>query len=254
MILEKILFSTSIYFQTIRFGAAFVLGMVLTRAVLMPVSKRLFSKRPGKKASHSAENITGLVGLFVTMVLALQVGGFGNLLTLVGTLAAAATVAIGFGMRDQVSSVIAGFFLYTDNPFLKGDYIKVNDIEGRVREVNLRTTILNGHNSEKQVVPNSILTTNNVKNFTKSDRTKISLEFKAKPEEGLEEKVLELVKSEKEILEKPEPEIVYTGVEDGKAILQLHAWVKESANYRAIRSNLFELIAPVIKEPEEDKE
>ncbi|MBC5792670.1 MAG: mechanosensitive ion channel [Nanohaloarchaea archaeon] len=252
MILDKILFSTSIYFQTIRFGAAFILGMLFTRAVLMPVSGRLFSKRPGKKAEHSAENITGLLGIFVTVVLSLQVGGFGNLLTLVGTIAAAATVAIGFGMRDQVSSVIAGFFLYTDNPFLRGDYIKVNETEGRVKEINLRTTVLNGHNSEKQIVPNSILTTNNVKNFTKAERTKLSLEFKGEASEEFEQKILDIIKEEEEILGRPEPEIVYTGLDDGKPVMQVHSWVKESADYRKIRSNVYRKIAPLIEDKEEE--
>jgi len=233
----------SIYLQILRFLGTFVAGILVTRLLLMPATRKTMSKR-SKKASHSTENIIGLVGFFLTLALALQAGGFGNMLTVVGTIAAAATVGIGFGMRDQIASVIAGFFIYTDNPFLKGDYIKVNDIEGRVMEIHLRTTVLKGGNSEIQVVPNNILTTNNMKNYTRSDRTKISLEFKEAAEklDDYEEIIENTAVENEKVLKKLKPEIRYTGIEEGKGTLVLNAWVKERADVRSIRSEIYRSI------------
>ena len=166
MIVEQILSGSNIYFQLARFFIVVFAGVLLTRAVVMPLSVKLMSRRnSSKKAKHSLENITGLFALFTTLLIALQAASFGNLLTILGTIAAAATVAIGFGMRDQVSSLVAGIFIHTDNPFVKGDYIKVTETAGKIKEINLRTTKLNSEN-DTQIVPNNILNSNTVQNFT----------------------------------------------------------------------------------------
>ena len=67
------------------------------------------------------------------------------------------TVAVGFGMRDQVGNLVSGIFIHFDNPFIKGDYIKVEETEGVVQEIHLRETIINGAGSEKTMIPNSKL-------------------------------------------------------------------------------------------------
>lgn len=241
MVIDKILTSPSIYFQLLRFLIVLTAGIVFTRAVLMPLVRKAVSRRSGKKASHSLENITGLVGIFSTLILALQVASFGGLVTVIGTIAAAATVAVGFGMRDQVSSVIAGFFIYTDNPFLKGDYIKVNETEGTVREINLRTTVLNGSTAEKQVVPNNILTGNNVKNYTRGSRTKGTVIVKQKAEDA--EKIAEIMvrhaENIEDVLESPSPKIKFTGWEEDKAEVELDFWVKDSSDVKQTRNRIY---------------
>ncbi|MFB6115068.1 MAG: hypothetical protein ABEK04_02160, partial [Candidatus Nanohalobium sp.] len=110
--------------QLARFFLALIGGVAVTKLVLMPLTRRLMKKKGDKKALHSIENLVGVVGLFLTFTIALQVGNFGSLATIIGAIAAALTVAVGFGMRDQVSSVVGGIFIHLDNPFVKGDYIK----------------------------------------------------------------------------------------------------------------------------------
>ncbi|MFB6182515.1 MAG: mechanosensitive ion channel domain-containing protein [Candidatus Nanohaloarchaea archaeon] len=125
----------------------------------MPTTRKILQIRgKQKKSIHSVENIVGVIGLFITFTVGLQAAKFGNLATILGAIAAALTVAVGFGMRDQISSLVAGILIQLDNPFVKGDYIKVNDQEGKVKEINLRTTIINGKNNEKLVLPNNVLT------------------------------------------------------------------------------------------------
>lgn len=241
--IDQFLTSQQVYFQLARFIVAIVAGVVITRTVLMPLTRRaMIRKGSDVKAKHSMENLVGLIGLFASFIVALQAGNFGNLVTVLGTVAAALTVAIGFGMRDQVSSVVAGIFIHTDNPFIKGDYIKVNDFEGVVKEIRLRATILNGKNNEKQVVPNNILTANVVKNMTKGKRTKVAMEFDI-PSDKLEAASEMLSKTAKEnelVQEKPEPELNYTGVEDGKVATELSYWVKDPEQVKPARTQILE--------------
>jgi potassium efflux system protein len=232
--------NTSTYIQLARFFVTFIIGTALTKLVLMPASKRIIGRRGDKKAKHSIENLTGVLGLFLTFTVALQAGNFGNLATIIGAMAAALTVAVGFGMRDQVASVVGGIFIHLDNPFIKGDYIKTGDYEGVVKEIKLRATTLNGSSSEKLVVPNSTLVTNPVKNFTKGNRTKTSLEISLNllKQEKHAELLKEAANNEVEVLADPEPKIMLKGLEDGKFNAELHYWLRDSGDVKSVRSRV----------------
>ncbi|MFB6144328.1 MAG: mechanosensitive ion channel family protein [Candidatus Nanohaloarchaea archaeon] len=239
--MNLLLNSQLVYFQLARFVLALFAGIFLTKAVLMPATRRvLVRKGSSKKARHSMENIVGLIGLFATLTVALQVGDFGNLVTILGTIAAALTVAVGFGMRDQVANIVAGIFIHTDNPFVKGDYIKINDYEGVVDEIKLRATTLNGRNTRKQVVPNAMLTNNVVKNYTKGHRTKTDIDLKLKP--GILEeasKLLEQAAAEHEdVLENPALQVRYNGMDEDKMLTELQYWVEDSKDAKDVRSEI----------------
>lgn len=239
--LEQLLQSNLIYFQLARFSATLIIGVLATRALLMPLTVRILSRKAGsKKARHSIENITAIIGFFFVLIISLQVANFGNLLTVLGTLAAAATVAIGFGMRDQVASVIAGVFIHLDNPFVKGDYIKVNDTEGVIRNIKLRTTILNGKGNAEQVVPNNILTTNSVKNYTKESITKVSVETVVKSEraEKASDLLLSAIDGSDAALNKPEPKVNFRKIEEAKTEMEASFWIRNPENLKDARSSV----------------
>lgn len=238
----QILTGSSAYFQLARFFIMMIIGIATTRFILMPLSKRAVKRKDDKKITHSIENLTGIVGLFLTFTIALQAGNFGSLATIIGAIAAALTVAVGFGMRDQVSSVVGGIFIHLDNPFVKGDYIKTGDIEGVVKEVKLRATVLNGDSSEKLVVPNSVLTTGPVKNYTKGTKTKTSLEiaFDTLKQEQHLEALKKAAQQHDEVLKRPEPKVVLKGLEDGKLNSELQYWIKDSVSKKDVRSKVLE--------------
>lgn len=232
---------TQVYVQLGLFIAAIVIGVGLTRAVLMPAVGRLVKRREGDiKAIHSVQNVAGVLGYFMTVTVALQFAGFGNLLTVIGTIAAAATVAIGFGMRDQISSLIAGVFIHTDNPYVKGDYIEIDEHEGIVRDVRLRTTVIESESYPKQVVPNNIITTKTLKNFTRGRKTRRNIEVRAEPEKAEEASklLLEAVSSHESVWEKPVPEVDFKSFEDGKLLIQASFWLGKPEQIRDIQDEI----------------
>lgn len=242
--IDQLLTGQHVYFQLARFAVTIVVGVLITRTVLMPLTRRIMSRKGSDvKAKHSMENIVALAGLFLTFIVALQAGSFGNLVTVLGTIAAAMTVAIGFGMRDQVSSIVAGIFIHTDNPFVKGDYIKFNDYEGVVTNIKLRATTLNGKKDEKKIVPNNLLTTNVVKNQTKGRNTRAVIEVQIKSEhlEEASELLIEATEEIEEVLESSKPEINYTTVEDGKVHTKLSLWLNSSQKVKPARTQILKL-------------
>jgi len=79
-----------------------------------------------------------------------------------------------------------------------------------------------------------------VKNYTKGTKTRYRLEFKVSVEkaEEAEKALLELADENQEVLEKPEPEVNYGSIEEGKAPLFLEYWVKDSTDVKEVRSQL----------------
>lgn len=237
-----ILTGTSTWVQLARFLVTLLVGVAVTRILLMPASRRLVSKKGDRKVTHSIENLVGVTGLFLTFTVALQAGSFGGLATIIGAIAAALTVAVGFGMRDQVASVVGGIFIHLDNPFIRGDYIKTEENEGVVKDIRLRATVLNGEGSEKLVVPNSTLTTNPVKNYTKGNRTKTSLEV---PLETLKykehaETLKNAANDQSEVLTNPEPKVVLKGLEEDDVNAELQYWIRDPDDKKGVRSRVLE--------------
>jgi len=239
----------NIYFQLFRFFLVLAGGAILTRAVLIPVINRLYVRKD-EKARHSIENLVGVLGLFITFTVALQAGGFGGLVSVLAAIGAAATVAVGFGMRDQVANLTAGILIHLDNPFIKGDYVKVGETEGVVKDITMRTTKLNGHQNEKQLVPNAMLTTGVVKNFTKDKKTKVSIETRIalKDAEKASELLIKTIEESESTLNTPEPDLKYKKIDEGKLDLEAEFWVKKSGEVKEARSDVLKAYTSEMRE------
>ena len=240
MIPENLMGSQEVVMKLGRFVLTLAIGGFLTRALLMPLTGKLLKKSKDDKAIHSIVNIVGIIGFFLTLTVALQAGSFGNLATIIGAIAAALTVAVGFGMREQVGNLVSGIFIYFDNPFILGDYIKNGEVEGVVKDINLRDTVINGSESEKTVIPNSQLMNTPTKNFTKGRKTKTSISVELKPEnfEEVNDILLKKAQKHEKILENPEPEVMLKHGEKFSA--ELHYWIKNPGEAKKVRSQVLE--------------
>ncbi len=73
-----------------------------------------------------------------------------------------ASVAIGFAFKEIFENFFAGILLLWKYPFEKGDFIKCEDILGRVENISVRMTELRRSDGELVVLPNSFLFKNPV--------------------------------------------------------------------------------------------
>lgn len=232
----------SVYLRVVRFLAIFIIGIVVIRAVLIPVTRRVLRKREvGTETIHSVLSLTSVIGYFLIFTVALQAANYGSLVTILGAMAAAFVLAMGFGMRDQISNIVGGVLIYISNPFIEGDYIKSQTAEGVVESINLVSTTLAGSSSQKIVVPNAQLTTEELKNYTKASRTKGSIRVTL-PLEQLEEgaeRLKDIVDTRSEVLDDPAPDIFYSET-DGEMYAELHFWLETSEASKEIKSDILE--------------
>ncbi len=75
-------------------------------------------------------------------------------------------LALALAARDSVANIFGAVSIIVDQPFNVGDWIIVDDVEGEVITIGLRTTMIRTGNDTIVTMPNSNITNSPVENFT----------------------------------------------------------------------------------------
>jgi small conductance mechanosensitive channel len=98
------------------------------------------------------ENMLTYVVFFVAAIMILSVLTIDVKALLAG--AGIVGLAVGFGAQSLVKDIITGFFIIFEDQFSVGDYIRVDQFEGTVEEIGLRTTKIKNWTGEVHILPN----------------------------------------------------------------------------------------------------
>jgi small conductance mechanosensitive channel len=154
--------------------------------------------------------LTKLLVWFVGFAIAVRVAGWGNVLTSLAAVAAAATLAIGFAMQDTLSNFVAGVFIYTDRPFRIGDWIEWEGgaYQGVVEDITFRVTRVRTFDNELLTVPNAVLTGGVIKNPVAKEELRLQYTFGIGYEDDIERAtdiIIEEAEKYPDILDDPAP-------------------------------------------------
>jgi len=105
-----------------------------------------------------AEDIFVIIGYIALGLMRLRYAGL-DLTSIVAT-SAMITAVVAFAMQDTLGNILGGLALQLDNSVEIGDWIKVDDISGRVVDIRWRSTLVETRNWETVVFPNSQLMKN----------------------------------------------------------------------------------------------
>lgn len=155
-------------------------------------------------------------------------------LTSVTVLAGALGVGIGFGLQAIFNNFISGLILLLEQPIKIGDIAKVGDLMGTVREVGIRSTVVETFDGAEVIVPNADLISKTVLNWTKSNRRRraeidVGVAYGTRPE-----RVLDILRSAaaecEEVADDPQATAVFTGFGDSSLNFRLYVWLKDLSN------------------------
>lgn len=104
------------------------------------------------------------------------------------------SVVIALAAQDIAKSFLAGISIISDKPFEIGDYITVEEFSGTVEDITFRTTRIRNADNQVIILPNSILTDNNIINSSKRDSRRFLLTLTLELDTPLE-KVTELTQN-----------------------------------------------------------
>ena len=118
--------------------------------------------------SYAASSVVHYGILAIAFLVAL--GLLGVTLTQVTVLAGALGVGIGFGLQSVVNNFVSGLILLFERPVNVGDAIQVGDLQGRVRRIGIRASVVRTAQGSEVIIPNAQLITGQVTNWTLSDQ------------------------------------------------------------------------------------
>jgi small-conductance mechanosensitive channel/CRP-like cAMP-binding protein len=123
-----------------------LVGVLLFRVLLVPI--RL------EPAPILRDTVLGLAYIAVALMLLSRHGV--DLSGIVAT-SAVVTAVIGFSLQDTLGNIMGGMALQVERSIGVGDWIRVGEIEGLVREIRWRQTSIETRNWDTVVIPNSVL-------------------------------------------------------------------------------------------------
>ncbi len=246
MIIEKVLDFLNAHGEKILFAIIFLaLGYVLIK-VFLRVSKKAMNKR-GVEANSS--NFIISIAKFTLYVLlvctVLQIIGV-PVTTIIAALSVVG-IAVGLAIQNSLANVAGGFIIIFTQPFQKGDYILLDDVEGTVIQTGILQTKIATLDNRIIFIPTSQITDNNLTNFTVSGTRRIMLEISIGYEDDFRKAITlieEIVKNDPLILEESEEQQHFIRMiehGDSAIILAVRVW-STSENYINARSGLLEQI------------
>ena len=105
--------------------------------------------------------------LFVGLIASFSLVGID--LTALSVLGGAVGVGIGLGLQKLAANYISGFVILTEHSICIGDYVRVDNFEGRITDIKTRYTVIRSLNGRESIVPNEMLVVNRVENMALSD-------------------------------------------------------------------------------------
>ncbi|MBT5527941.1 MAG: mechanosensitive ion channel [Bacteroidetes bacterium] len=159
---------------------AIVVIFLLTKLTLWLIKKALFRKR--KKELVDEGNALALFQLIRYLIWVVSIGiilhVIGLKLTVLIAGSAALLVGVGLGLQQTFNDVISGIILLSERSIKVGDILEIDSDIVKIQSIGLRTSKGLNRDEISIIIPNSLITTNKVINWShqsKHTRFKINI-------------------------------------------------------------------------------
>jgi small-conductance mechanosensitive channel len=119
-----------------------------------------------------AANATRAGLLLLGLLIALSAAGIP--LGALGVMGGAVGVGIGLGLQKLAANYVSGFVILAERSMRIGDMVRVDNFDGRITDITTRYTVIRAANGRESIVPNEMLITQRVENFSFAD-TKVAM-------------------------------------------------------------------------------
>ena len=226
--------------QVIAFLVVFAAVYLAGRNVVIPVINRMMITRDLEPhARRPIRRLVAVVVAFVAVTAAFGAAGYPDFLRSLATIAAAATLAIGFAMQDVLKNFVSGIFIYTDKPFKIGDWIQWDGHSGIVEDISFRVTRIKTFDNELLTVPNSQLTDGVIKNPVAKGQLRLQVPFGIGYDDDIEKAtdiIVEEARDDEQILSDPAPSVRLTELGDSSVTLTSRIWIDDPSRADFVRT------------------
>ena len=185
-------------------------------------------------------------GYIIVAGVALTAAGldFSNLAIIAGALG----VGIGFGLQSIVNNFVSGLIILAEQPIRVGDWVSLPTGEGVVRRINVRSTEIETFDSCSIILPNSLLVTEPVRNWTHNDNMgrftlAVTVDY-GSDAELVRKLLLDAAREHDKVLTHPEPNAILARFGPNGLDFELRAFVADIFEAGGVASDLrFQLLA-----------
>lgn len=150
-----------------------------------------------------------------------------NVTTLVAALGTAG-VTIGLALKDSLSNFASGVLILFNNTFKVGDYIEVNGHAGTVKRIELMFTTLATADNKRIVIPNSVMTSDMIVNYTAKSTRRLELTVGVAYSSDIsmaKNAILSALKASEHVHWEKEPVIGIASFDDSAITFDIKVWV-----------------------------
>ncbi|MDH3679569.1 MAG: mechanosensitive ion channel family protein [Acidimicrobiia bacterium] len=156
------------------------------------------------------------------------------------------SLVISFALQDTLSGLASGFTLLADQPFAPGDWIESEDIEGRVIDVNWRSTRVQNRDGDLVVIPNGQLANATITNYDQPERlhrvkVPVQIERTAPPTAAIA-MLVDAARSTPGVVEDPPPFARVTNIADPVVDYEASMWIDDYTNAPQVKADFGALV------------
>jgi len=140
------------------------------------INRRFFSKLSDNSTINSVlEQLIFITVEIIGIFVALNILGLSKAVTSLLAGAGVVGLALSFAFQDLATNFISGFFIVIQKPFVLGDYIRTNNYQGRVKEINLRTVLIQDLDGQDIIIPSKVIIQNPLTNYSLIQKRRVNL-------------------------------------------------------------------------------
>lgn len=192
------------------------LGYIMIRIITKIVTK-FFDKIDFDRATETfMENVIKVVLWVILGVLLLANMGV-DVSALVAGLGIMGFV-VGFALKDTLGNLASGVFILFYKPFRVGDFVKIGDVKGEVKEVGVAACVMKSPDGVKITIPNGKIWGDVIQNYSGNKIRKIfnlNIGISYTDDIGKAIKAIQgVLRKDKRVLRDPEPQVVVKELAD----------------------------------------
>lgn len=184
--------------------------------------------------------------LLVITVLAI----IGVPMTSMVTILSSCAIAIGLALQNSLSNIAGGFIITAFKPFVVGDYIKFGEYEGTVKSINIFYTKITTFDNKMIIIPNGNISSDSITDYNSYSTRRVDINITAAYSEDsdkVKQALLDVAKSNENVLSDPEPTAVLTSFDDSAVAYQLRVWCRTDM-YWDVKYDLTEKVKKLFDE------
>lgn len=206
----------------------FFAGRALARLLSNVLARQMSTHKLDELLVRLTKNTVYYVLLIVVVLAALNRLGINTTSALAAL--GAAGLAVGLALKDSLSNFAAGVMIVIFQPFKLGHFVETAGTSGSVRDVGLFSTTLITPDNKRVVVPNSLIYSDTIVNYSAEDLRRVDMVFGIAYEDDIDlaRKLIEATLTEDDrVLKEPAPTVAVSELADSSVNFVVRPWVKK---------------------------